>query len=258
MTFKRLQAGLLAVLVDRRSRARAAGVWALRLAAAVFVLLAGLTAHQILTWPDVATLESSNPETTAFMETYRQRVKRQGEPLNLDWRWVPYLRIGKNLPRAVLVSEDIEFLDHEGFSGHEIRAALEDTLKEGKSLRGASTLTQQLAKNLWLTPSRNPWRKVKEALLTRELERRLSKRRILELYLNVVEFGPGIYGAEAAARHYFGTSANALGEAQAAALAAALPNPTAWHPGTDSKTARRRAERILRRMVRAQWLKELL
>ena len=137
----------------------------------------------------------------------------------------PYARIAPDLKVAILVAEDIDFFSHEGFAVGEMKLALEEAWKEGEAPRGASTITQQLAKNLWLSPSRNPWRKVKEALLTRSLERHLEKRRILELYLNVVEFGPGIYGAEAASRNYFGVAASALTRRQAAELAASLPKP---------------------------------
>jgi monofunctional glycosyltransferase len=122
--------------------------------------------------------------------------------------------------------------------------------------RGASTITQQVAKNLWLSPSRNPLRKLKEALLTWQLERTLDKRRILEIYLDVAEFGDGIYGAEAAARHYFGKTASELDEAEAAALAACLPNPRDWNPSQRNGTARRRAEKILARMAKAQFLRK--
>lgn len=223
-------------------------------AAALAALLLAPAVHQLVTWPDVAALADHDPETTAFIESYRRRPDAP-EP---DWMWVPYARIADDLKVAVLVAEDIEFFDHHGFSRHEMKEALKDALEEGKKLRGASTLTQQLAKNLWLTPSRNPWRKVKEAILTRQLERYLSKQRILEIYLNVVELGPGVYGAEAAARKYFGTTAAALDETEAAALAAALPNPDSWHPGGGSRTAERRAERILGRMRRAVWLRRLL
>ena len=120
--------------------------------------------------------------------------------------------------------------------------------------RGASTITQQVAKNLWLSPSYNPLRKLKEALLTRQLERALSKRRILEIYLNVAEFGPGVYGAEAAAQRYFGVAAAGLDEPQAAQLAAGLPRPSSWHPGSSSRAYANRTRRILGRMARAQWL----
>lgn len=241
-----------APIEEPSSRPGAFKRWLLRATGALAAVLAVVAIHQLVTWPDVAALADADPETTAFIDSFRRRTPGTAP----DWRWVPYSRISSHLKLAVLVSEDIEFFEHDGFSRHEMKEALRETLEEGKPLRGASTLTQQLAKNLWLSPSRNPWRKVKEAILTRQLERHLEKRRILDVYLNVVEFGPGVYGAEAAARRYFGTSAAALGEPQAAALAAALPNPKAWHPGSGSRTAQRRAERILGRMRRAGWLRQ--
>jgi monofunctional biosynthetic peptidoglycan transglycosylase len=148
------------------------------------------------------------------------------------------------------VAEDASFFSHRGFAADEIREALDKAVKELDLPRGASTITQQLAKNLWLSPSRNPIRKVKEAVLTWQLERALTKRRILELYLNVVEFGPGVYGAEAAARHYFRKPAAELTEHDAAQLAAALPRPSAWHPGVGTRGYQRYVEDIRRRMER--------
>jgi monofunctional biosynthetic peptidoglycan transglycosylase len=158
------------------------------------------------------------------------------------------------LKRAVLVAEDIGFFSHRGFALAEMQNALEEALRDRELPRGASTITQQLAKNLWLSPSRNPLRKGKEALLTWQLERTLSKRRILELYLNVVEFGPGVYGAGAASRRYFGKAAADLDESEAAHLAAALPNPAAWHPGVSNAGYRRHVASIERRMSRAAFL----
>lgn len=217
------------------------------------LLLAGWALFELVTWPDVAALADENPKSTAFIDGYRARQERQGGP-ELRWQPVPYSRISPHLKRAVLVSEDIGFFDHHGFATEELETALREAWREGKSPRGASTLTQQLAKNLWLSPSRNPWRKVKEALLTVQLERHLEKRRILELYLDVVEFGPGVYGAEAASRHYFGVGASELSPRQAAELAAGLPRPSDWHPGSASKVYQRRVARILGRMDKAQWL----
>ncbi len=208
--------------------------------------------YQVATWPDVASLASEPPETTAFIELGKARHDE------VDWRWVSYDAISPNLKRAVLVSEDIGFFDHKGFAFGEIRAVVRDTVTEGKPLRGASTLSQQLAKNLWLSPSRNPWRKVKEALLTVALERRLEKRRMFEIYLNVVELGPGIYGVEAGAQHYFGISASTVTEHQAARLAVSLPNPTRWHAGADSEVATARAQRVRDRMRRATWLRNVI
>ena len=152
------------------------------------------------------------------------------------------------------MAEDIGFFDHQGFAVAEIRDSVRGAVEEGKALRGASTISQQLAKNLWLSPSRNPLRKVEEAILTWQLERDLDKRRILELYLNVVELGPGLYGAGAAARRYFGKAAADLDEDEAAQLAASLTRPSTWHPGSSSRGYRRRVELIRRRMDKAQFL----
>ena len=226
------------------------------LAAGLLLLVlpaAGLALAQWLTWPDVARLASEPPEGTAFMDADRARRAQAGDDTLLAWQWVPWDRIAVHAKRAVVAAEDMEFFSHDGFSRAEMQAALREALARER-FRGASTITQQLAKNLWLSPSRNPWRKVKEAMLTRSLERHLSKQRILEVYLNVVEFGPGIYGVEAAARRYFGTSAAALTEHQAAMLAAALPRPSRWHPGVTSAAYERYVAEIEDRLDRATFL----
>lgn len=227
----------------------------------LLLVLVGLfvawAAWQALTWPDVSALAEDAPESTAFIDQYRRGGwLGLGPDRDVKWTWVSGSRISSNLKRAVIVSEDIEFFSHNGFSTREQQAALRDAWEEKKLPRGASTLTQQLAKNLYLSPSRNPLRKVKEAVLTWQLERSLSKRRILEIYLNVVEFGDGIYGAEAAARHYFGKSARSLTERQAAELAASLPRPKSWHPGVKSKSYQRKVRSIERRMAKASWLRK--
>ncbi len=223
--------------------------------AAVLVLAAfGWLVYQAVAWPDVARLRRSNPTTTAFIERYRDRRRAAGESDRVAWQWVPARAISPNLKRAVVAAEDLEFFTHAGFSASEARAALRKAITEWEAPRGASTITQQLAKNLWLSPSRNPLRKLKEAILTRQLERSLGKDRILEIYLNVVEFGRGIYGAEAAARHYFGKPAAALSESEAAQLAASLPRPSSWHPGVESRSYRRYVADIERRMERAEFL----
>ena len=217
-------------------------------------LLAALAVWELATWPDVAALAKANPQSTAFIARYQQRQRRAGKSDAVAWRVVPYGAIARELKSAVVVAEDIDFFSHHGFATEEMKQALRDAWEDKELPRGASTLTQQLAKNLWLTPSYNPLRKVKEALLTRALESQLDKRRILELYLNVVEFGPGVYGAEAAARRYFGVSAAALDEQQAAALAGGLPKPSQWHPGSTSKVYLRRVQRIVGRMQKASWV----
>lgn len=227
------------------------------------ILLVALTAvvayllWQLVTWPHVAALENEVPKTTAFIEHYRGSGLF-GKKKPVDWRWVPASRISSHLKRAVIVSEDIRFFSHEGFDTEEIRAALADAWEDKELPRGASTITQQVAKNLWLSPSYNPLRKVKEAILTRQLERRLSKRRILEIYLNVAEFGRGVYGAEAASRHYFGKSARSLSEHEAAQLAASLPRPRSWHPGVQSRGYLRKIRSIERRMAKAAWLRRVV
>ena len=210
-----------------------------------------LTLYVVLSWPDVAALANRNPETTAFIE----RARSHGGKIR--WRWVAYDRISPELKKAVLVAEDFSFFSHHGFDTHEIKIAAREAVK-GKRVRGASTITQQLAKNLWLSPSRSPFRKAKELILTRQLEHDLSKRRILELYLNAVQYGPDVYGAEAAARHYFGISAADLNREQAAQLAASLPRPSTWHPGVSSRGYQKSADRILIRMEKADWLDRLL
>jgi len=213
---------------------------------------------ELLTWPNVGELVSTNPTTTAFIERYKQERKDQGQEPMLTWSWVPYQRISPDLKRAVLVAEDINFFSHHGFETSELKLALEQAWQRRRLPRGASTITQQLAKNLWLSPSRNPLRKLKEALLTRQLERTLDKRRILELYLNVVELGPGVYGAEAAARRYFDTSAADLDEDQAAQLAASLSRPRTWNPSSTSRGYRSNVQRVRQRMEKARFLWRLI
>ena len=224
--------------------------------ATVLLLAAGAwVLYQAMTWPNVARLRHANPTTTAFIERYRDRRRAAGESDRIAWQWVPASAISPNLKRAVVAAEDLEFFSHQGFSASEARAALRKAITEWEAPRGASIITQQLAKNLWLSPSRNPLRKIKEAILTRQLERSLGKDRILEIYLNVVEFGRGIYGAEAAAGHYFGKSAAWLTDSEAAQLAASLPRPSSWHPGVESRSYRRYVADIERRMERADFLR---
>jgi len=207
-----------------------------------------------LSWPDVAALQHENPTGTAFIERYRSHAAADAELPQLLWHWVEYSAVSVDVKRAVVVAEDIEFFSHAGFSTAEIKAAIREALDEGEAPRGASTITQQLAKNLWLSPSRNPLRKFKEAILTRQLEESLTKNRILEIYLNVVEFGRGIYGVGAASDHYFGKPALQLTQLEAAMLAASLPRPTTWHPGADDPYYLRYVEDILARMERAEFL----
>jgi len=220
----------------------------------LLLALSLVVAWEVWTWPDVSALARRNPPTTAFIERYRARQRAAGRDDGVQRVWVASAAVAPGLKRAVLVAEDINFFSHRGFDYGEIRLALTETWDDGKPLRGASTLTQQLAKNLWLSPSRSPLRKLEETILTWQLERRLAKRRILELYLNVVEFGPGVYGVEAASRRYFAKPASALTDGEAAELAASLPSPTTWHPGSSRPGYRRHVESIKRRLAKAAFL----
>jgi monofunctional glycosyltransferase len=215
-------------------------------------------AYEAWTWPHVGALAARPPRTTAFIERYQAEQRAAGRDERAQWSWVPYAAISLPLKRAVIVAEDMKFFAHGGVDLDEVEWALERAVERKTLPRGASTITQQLAKNLWLTPSRNPLRKVREAILTWQLERTLSKRRILELYLNVVELGPGCYGAEAGARRYFGKAAVDVDAGEAAQLAASLPNPRAWHPGSTSRAYQAHVARVRRRMERAVWLDRLL
>jgi monofunctional biosynthetic peptidoglycan transglycosylase len=193
-----------------------------------------------------------NPASTAFMRA-RLEVIRQDEPrAKLSHRWVPYSRISVHLKRAVVASEDDRFVDHSGFDWEAMQKAYEKNQREGEIVAGASTIPQQLAKNLFLSGSRTWWRKAQEAVITAMLEAVLTKRRILEIYLNVVEWGDGVYGAEAAAHYHFGVTAAALSPEQAARLAVMLPSPRSYPPGRDTVYLQRRTAVILARMHHAR------
>ncbi len=193
-------------------------------------------------------LAVTNPTTTAFMDMRARQARAAGRTPRQRHRWVRYARISPNLRSAVLAAEDGSFFEHEGVDYAELRKAVEDAMAKGVEFRGASTLTQQLAKNLYLSPSRDPLRKLRELIITRRLEANLTKARIFEIYLNVVEWGDGIWGAEAAARAHFGVSAAALTREQAALLAGALINPIVYSPSKPPPRLRRRQQIILGRM----------
>jgi monofunctional glycosyltransferase len=215
------------------------------------VLLAAALGAAVLFWatlPDVRPLRTSWPKTTAFMERRKAELARKGENTRLEWTPVGLSRISPAMQRAVVVAEDARFWEHDGVDWRAMRGALEKNWEKGQLKVGGSTITQQLAKNLYLSPARTPWRKLRELAIAWRLERTLSKKRILELYLNVIEFGPRTYGVEAAARCYAGRSAEDLSREQAALLAAVIPSPRIYDPVRHPDRARRRAERILRWM----------
>ena len=226
---------------------------ALRIAAvgAGLLLVAAISAW--ILWrslPDVAPLATRTPASTALMEQRRAEAAREGKAFRPDYRPVSFDRISPRLVRAVVASEDASFFGHAGFDWEEIKNAAEQNWKAGRTVRGASTITQQLAKNLWLGTERSYLRKLREALLAVKLERSLPKRRILTLYLDVAEWGNGVFGAEAAAHRWFGTSARDLSAAQAATLAAMLPAPRRAAVAPAPRWLARRARRILGLMER--------
>ena len=199
---------------------------------------------RFLFWPPVDYLAAVAPESTAFMEYREDQWRAEGKNIRLRYTWTPLERISAYLRRAVVEAEDARFYEHPGFDWQAMREALDKNLRRGRIAAGGSTITQQLAKNLFLSPEKSVLRKLQEAVLVCRLELALSKDRILELYLNVAEWGVGVFGAEEAARRYFGVSAAALTPRQAATLAAMLPSPLRYSPG--SGFVQRRAARIER------------
>jgi monofunctional glycosyltransferase len=204
----------------------------------------------LLEMPDVSALRATNPTVTALMEARRTQAKAKGYTLERHWTWVPLSRISPYLRQAVVEGEDASFFTHEGFDWEGIKDAALYNLEAGKLKRGGSTITQQLAKNLYLSSERSLLRKAREALITRALEQHLTKERILELYLNVAEWGQGVYGAEAAARHHFKKSSRDLTADEAAWLAAILPSPRRYDPLRKTTFLARRHDRILKQITR--------
>jgi monofunctional biosynthetic peptidoglycan transglycosylase len=227
-----------------------------RLILALLAIVLIIVAWEWLTFPDTARLAKEAPTTTAFMEARKAELRAAGKDDHLQHVWVPYGRISPYLRRGVLVAEDDSFYEHKGVDVKGLEEALRKDWAHKKLTHGGSTITQQLAKNLYLSKSRNPLRKIKEYFITRSLESHLSKKRILELYLNVVEFGETVYGAEAAAQHFFQTSAAGLSPQQAALLAGCLPNPRLMSPAAPNKRLRWRQAMVLRRMRRWGYLFE--
>ena len=206
-------------------------------------------AYIYFTLPDVRPLQKTNPTTTAFMELRKEEAREdRRKNFAIRQQWVPYSRISPMLKRAVIVTEDAAFFDHEGVDLNEIKASLEKNWEQGQFLRGGSTITQQLAKNLYLSPSRDPIRKIKELFIAWRLEEALTKQRIFEIYLNAIEWGDGIFGCEAAAQVYFSKPCASLGMAEAALMAGAIINPREHSPARPTRRLLRRQQIIMRRM----------
>jgi monofunctional biosynthetic peptidoglycan transglycosylase len=217
-------------------------------ARAVLLVVAAVVIYQFWVFGNVVWWIWFNPSTSAFMEDRLEVLQQKNPEAVLRHQWVPYERISIHLKRALIAAEDAKFLDHDGFDWEAIQKAYEKNLKKGKVVAGGSTISQQLAKNLFLSGRRTPWRKAEEALITVMIEHVMSKRRIFEIYLNVIEWGNGVFGAQAAARYYYRTSAANLGPEQAARLAAMVPKPRFYDKVRETPLLERRTGIILERM----------
>jgi monofunctional biosynthetic peptidoglycan transglycosylase len=212
------------------------------------IFLVALMLYQVWLFAHICWWVKFNPSTSAFMETRLEIMQNRNPDAELRHKWVAYERISGNLKRALIAAEDARFVDHEGFDWEGIQKAYEKNMKKGRIVAGGSTISQQLAKNLFLSTRRTPWRKLEEAAITVMLETVMDKRRIFEIYLNVIEWGNGVFGAEAAARHYFRVNAAQLSAGQAAKLAAMVPNPRYYDTHRTAPGLMRKTDLILDRM----------
>lgn len=216
----------------------------------IFILSGGLILYLFLV-PDVSRLKKENPKKTAFMEYREKEWNKEGKNYRIQQKWVPLSHISPFLIKAVLIAEDDKFWSHEGFDYEAIQKAIEKDIKTKKFKFGGSTISQQLAKNLYLSPTKNPFRKFREALITWRMEKVLTKKRILELYLNVAEWGDkGIFGIETASQYYYGKSSSALTPEESVRLSTVLPNPRKFSPVGDSKYVTNRANLIYSIMIK--------
>ena len=218
----------------------------------IVISFAVLMLYQIWLFAHVCWWVKFNPSSSAFMETRLEIMQDKNPDAELRHKWVAYQKISNDLKLALIAAEDARFVDHEGFDWEGIRKAYEKNLKKGRIVAGGSTISQQLAKNLFLSTKRTPWRKGEEAIITLMLEAVMDKRRIFEIYLNVIEWGNGVFGAEAAARHYYRANAASLTAEQAASLAAMVPNPRYYDTHREARGLLRKTEIILLRMNDAE------
>ena len=222
--------------------------WFWRIIAVILLLM---IAYQIWIAAQIAWWREHNPATSAFMENRLAIMQLKNSKAKLKHKWISYKYISHNLKRAIIASEDAKFVDHEGFDWEGIQKAYEKNIARGKIVAGGSTISQQLAKNLFLSTSRTPWRKAEETLITLMLEAIMDKQRIFDIYLNTIEWGNGVFGAEAAAQHYYMISASQLTSEQAAKLAAMVPNPRYYDKYREAKGLLRKTEIILSNMEHA-------
>jgi monofunctional glycosyltransferase len=218
----------------------------------VLVPIAIVLAMQLYFFVQIWWWVDHNPASTAFMDRQLSILQEKNPKAQLKHKWVPYNRISNHLKRAIIAAEDANFTGHEGVDWEAMQKAYERNAKKGKVVAGGSTITQQLAKNLFLSGERSYLRKAQEVVITYMLEMLMDKERIFEIYLNVVEWGVGIFGAEAAAQHYYGVSAANLNSAQAARLAVMLPKPRFYDKNLSSGYLVRRSDLIMRRMGAAE------
>ncbi len=218
----------------------------------VTIFFALLVLYQVWLFAHICWWVKFNPSTSAFMETRLEIMQDKNPKAELRYQWVAYEKISDHLKRAMIAAEDASFVDHEGFDWEGIQKAYEKNLRKGKIVAGGSTISQQLAKNLFLSTKRTPWRKLEETAITVMLETVMDKQRIFEIYLNVIEWGNGVFGAEAAAQHYYGIGADYLSAVQAARLAAMVPNPRYYDRHRDAGGLLRKTDLILERMYDAE------
>lgn len=214
----------------------------------VVFIIAVLIQIIILPYGDIQQLKTKNPGETAFMREHAGLAKKENRPFRKKQNWISLKSIPRDAIDAVIVSEDGTFWSHEGFDWFEFKESIERNFEEGRAVRGASTITQQLVKNLYLSSSKNPLRKIKEWVLTWYMEQQLTKSRIIEIYMNIIEWGDGVYGIEAASQFYFAKSAGELTRDECTRLAAIIPSPRKHRADVDSKYVLRRSKLILERM----------
>ncbi|MDI6767472.1 MAG: monofunctional biosynthetic peptidoglycan transglycosylase [Bacteroidota bacterium] len=225
-------------------------LWAFLIVLLIFV---GLEYLSLPSRAEIRNFRKTNPKMTALMEQRRKEAVDKKKGYSIRQQWVPLSRICENLKRAVIVAEDGTFYEHEGIDWYEVKESIKKDIEKGKFVRGASTITQQLGKNLFLSTSKDPIRKLKEVIIATMIEDELTKSRVLELYLNIIEMGDGVFGVDAASVIYFGKHSSELSREEAARIAAVIPSPLRYKPNTESRYVRYRKNIILARMNARGW-----
>jgi monofunctional biosynthetic peptidoglycan transglycosylase len=222
----------------------------------IFIFFVAFIAYLFLTLPDVSSLKTQNPKTTALIEIRARSAKKEKRDFLIRQNWVPFTQIPQLLKDTVRIAEDAGFYWHKGIDFEELKEAVKKNIQEKKFARGGSTITQQLAKNLYLSPKKSLSRKIKEYLIARKLEKTLSKDRIFELYLNVIELGPGIFGIQAASRYYFGYDVGDLTLEEIVRLVAVLPSPLGTNPRGESEWLKWRCRWLLHKLELYEYITE--